>query len=284
MKPADLASLGVKFLGTLALAVGFIFLVAQSPFLAQSPGQARERAEQGDGGPLLAFPNRSGALEIPGSVAPLSVTPQDTLTSSLGLFRGEFGGGPSPGFTTAEHRVPGSCAGAGRRLAKEQCPACEIRTTPEIAGEQQMLIWSPQPGDSAVVSAPLNCTAFDQDGTPLVTVIAFGDGAVNLAGSGDVIARDRVPLVAGANRLAAFELGGWLAVLDEVRSPQQALGDMQQSLIGQGWRKASGSEVPDLPGAEDQLVFTNAANELCVVTLSIEESANQLLTIISSET
>ena len=91
-----------------------------------------------------------------------------------------------------------------------------------------------------------------------------------------------MPLVPGDERLAAFEIGGWLATLDQVARPAAAMEDMNRMLVQRGWREAKGQEAAsfgDLPG---QRVFTNDANALCVVTLNEEGGRYQLMTILSS--
>jgi hypothetical protein len=208
--------------------------------------------------------------------------PMAGLSPVMGLFRGQFTqAGGNPAFVNREHRVEGPCEGAGLRYARSVCPDCQLLGEDAATGNN-MVMWTEGPENEGVFHAvSRDCITTAPDGASVVGSLEFGGSAV-VGGADATFADGLVPLVPGAERLAAFEIGGWLATLDEVVKPATAMADMNRMLVQRGWREAKGQEAIAAVETLGQRVFTNDANALCVVTLNEEGGKYQLMTILSS--
>ncbi|MDB4261619.1 hypothetical protein N9878_01995, partial [bacterium] len=185
-------------------------------------------------------------------------------------------------------QVEGDCMGAGRRYIEQVCPGCQVLSGDGKSGqsvEPGVVMWMDGASGSEAVSAvSANCSRVAANGSAIVDVLRFAGGPLSLEQSGTQLALDIVPLLHRAERVAVFEMGGWLATMDEVPNPRTAINDMLIALKQRGWREASDHESADVKMFAQQRVFTNNDNALCVVTLSQEGDTAQLLTIMSSYT
>jgi hypothetical protein len=283
-----LSSVLLKSFGTLVLAGAFVWMVGRAPFL---PDLSRENAATGNNAQssyLLRNLNiNSGSA--PAGPPQWSALPPAAVTAGLepamGLFKARFAGDePGSGFATEEHRVPGECAGAGYRYIRNTCPDCQIINKPLSDKAQPMLMWTDaNVAKGGIKSVSTDCVSIGPDGVPVVGTLSFGDGAVDLSAQSNDIAADIVPLIPGSSRIAAVEIGGWLATFDEVARPSTALHDMTAHLLGQGWREAPQSEEPGYrPAFVGERVFTNRQNAFCVISISKQGDSYQVLTVVSS--
>lgn len=285
-EPIVLKQIALKATGTVMLAAGFLLLVSRAPFLPQSgssPGATRASSPE-----HLQLPNLhlgTGVLVPDPSRGPQTAA-GDPLQPFLGLLKSRISATPGkPGFETEEHRVPGACDGAGKRYIETVCPGCQILEGNRERGSPALLTWiQAGNGDTALSAVSADCTGVAPDGVPIVGTVRLGTSAVDLSSgaSGDM-AGDVVPLLPGANRLAVFEIGNWLATVDEVGSAGTALAEMAGMLRSGGWRE---HEVPSgvgqqHDGVQGGRVFTSDANGLCVVSFKTEGSSRQLLTIMN---
>lgn len=280
----SIASVLLKAVGTAALALGFVALVGRVPFMPQSPAgsAASESPRSMNDRPLarLAVGEFSGTLPLVDPDAPVAVT--GDMDKALGLFRGEFAAtDASPGFATAEHPVPGRCEGAGRRYIERECPGCQVIADRSAAFSPSMLLWM-APASSAVQAVSTDCIAVGADGVPVVGTLVMSDPALDLTDEGSSLAGDVVPLLPGAVRVAAIEMGDWLAVFDQVARPSTALSDMATALRDKGWRETGDPQAGGLPAFAGERVFTKNAEVFCVISLSEQGGSYQLLTVVSS--
>ncbi len=278
----------LKGLGTLMLALGFVALVGRVPFLPDPDdkpdlsGGDNHRPEH-----LLTalnidtgvIPSQPESAFTPGDMGAF-----DPLQPPMGLFKASFSAtATSPGFTTAEQRVPGKCRGAGRRYVETVCADCELLSGVSESEDLSILVWNQHDGAETVTRAVTpDCISVDTDGTPVVGTLRFGAGAADLTDGRTHSAGGGVPLIAGATRAAEFAVGGWVATLDNVARPSTALADMALALRKRGWREVS--ELPDDYSAafEGERVFINSAGVHCVISLSRQDRTHQLISIVSS--
>jgi len=276
----------LKSLGTLILAGAFVWMVGRAPFLPNELHSAKESEESARSGYLLRNLNiNSGSLSAdPSQASTLQPVVTAGLEPALGLFKARFAGDQAgSGFATEEHRVQGECAGAGFRYIRETCPDCEIINKPSPEYAPPMLMWSKAGGTTGGVrTVSTDCISVGPDGVPVVGTLSFGDGVADLAANSNDLAVDIVPLVPGSSRLAAVEVGGWLATFDQVVRPSTALQDMASRLLDAGWREASQSEPGYRPVFVGERVFTKSDNAFCVISLSKQGETYQLLTMVSS--
>lgn len=221
-------------------------------------------------------------LPVVDADGPVNVT--GDMGRTLGLFTAQFAAtDSSPGFTTREHRVPGRCEGAGRRYIDQVCPGCQMLADGSVGVPPSMLLWlDPASQGGAVHAVSTDCMAVGPDGVPVVGTLVMNDPALDLAGEGSSLALDVVPLLPGATRLAAIEMGDWLAIFDDVARPSNALSDMAAALRDKGWRETADPEAGGLPTFAGERVFTKNANVFCVISLSKQGGSYQLLTVVSS--
>jgi hypothetical protein len=144
-----------------------------------------------------------------------------------------------------------------------------------------MLLWM-APAGGAVQAVSTDCIAVGTDGVPIVGALSMIDPALDMTDEGSSLAGDVVPLLPGAVRVAAIEMGDWLAVFDQVARPSTALSDMAIALTGKGWRETGDPEAGGLPAFAGERVFTKNAEVFCVISLSKQGGNYQLLTVVSS--
>lgn len=271
----------IKVIGTVVLAAGFILFVGQAPFLASGP---ENEATDGSAGTEMLLPRSVQLGNMQAPVLPSARDIDDFIGSdpTLGLFNAQFFAvGENPGFTSSEHRVPGSCEGAGRRHIASECPDCEPLIDHDADGD--MLLWHQPADETGVVrSVSKDCIANAADGTPIVGSLIMGGDELELTNASVVNDNGTVPLLPGATRIAALNLGAWSATYDEIVRPSTAMRDMTNALQGDGWREVSSPETLGVEKFEAQRVFTNPSNEICVITLSRSGTAYQLVTVINS--
>lgn len=272
-----LLSILLKAAGTLALALAFVALVTRVPFLPQDAGES---------GP--AHPDQAGSPAAPGTGAPALLTGQGGVTGSFdgtfGLFRGSFSD-PSAGtgFSMEEHRVAGACAEAGRRYLERSCPSCQVLPGAPGSSGPPMLTWVDDRGEEPMMRAvSRDCISMAADGVPVVATLRIGNDLADLTQAKPDPKVRLVPLLPGATRIAALELGSWLAIFDQVGRPSTALADMAAALTGRGWRETSGAEAQSLPAFEGERVFTRNDDTFCVISLRKQGDTYQLLTVVSS--
>lgn len=261
------------------LAVGFVALFSNVPFLSQSMATKTEPVRTVSKPPSLGLP----PVNISTGVLPSSELPglQDPGVAGLfpgsGLFSARFAAKDgNPAFATVEVAVDGDCLDAGRRYIEEVCPGCQVLEGKNQQGLPQMLLWTENDdANSKVHSVTADCTEVSSDGRAIVGTVHF-DGDEN----GD--SGDRVPLLAGGKRLAAMEMGGWLTTMDLVQQPEQALADMSSALLQRGWREAAGQQAGIGVPLSEQRVFTRNGRETCVVYISREGGVAQLITVVST--
>jgi len=282
---SGILKISFKVLGTIILVGGFLLLVARTPFLSDDraplPADSGQYATEQQN--LPNFRLDPGGLSpedfpVPGG-------PGFEGGSGLGLYKAYFSEtADSPGFATEEFRVEGDCEGAGRRYVEEACPDCLIIAgEPGEPGEPAMLMWTQlHEGEPAFYTVTADCMAIGDDGVPIVGTVRFGGGAVDLVGRTEELALARVPLLPGATRLAAVEIGEWLTTFDDVVRPSSALADMAVALGEMGWRTAGDSVREDLQRFEGDQVFTNSANAVCVISLQQIGNTHRLTTLIST--
>ena len=271
-------SILLKVLGTVALAAGFLLLVSRAPFVPTA-------AEPQKAAPAAGLAARGlPAIDAGNALAARAGSDWHGLEPPFGLFKGRFGpSSDAPAFATEEHRVAGVCAGAGRRWAAEACPTCKPFASEASEGTPALLLWMEQANGANVTRAvTADCAATDPDGTPVVSSITFDDRQPDQNETDP--ARDTVksvPLLPGATRTAALQVGDWLATFDRIARPSTALGDMAGALIKRGWREVPAGSRNDLQTFEGERVFTNEASATCVISLTKQSDEHQLLTIIS---
>jgi hypothetical protein len=260
-----------KVLGTVVLAGGFLLLISQAPFVPESDEPAPR------GGATLAAPNVTRVDDDAGAGFP------DGFEPPAGLFKAYFAASAdSPGFGTQEHSVQGVCEGAGKRWSTENCPACAPLATEARDGFPALLLWTETvDGVNRTRAVTADCTEMGSDGLAVVTSITFDD-PLSTAGITEPATRGSlVPLLPGATRTAALEVGEWLATFDRVARPSTALGDMVALLETEGWRDIATGARFDMQTFEGERVLTNDANATCLLTLTKQDGDHQLLTIIS---
>lgn len=274
----------LKALGTAGLAFGFIVLVGSVPFMPQTTDSRsnanRAHAVAGSGGavPRVAASALSSRRAVVAPDEPVSVTGAPGMAT--GLFEAHFAGNASgPGFTTEEHRVPGPCEGAGRRYLDKACPHCRLIPGSGEAASPAMLMWTEA---NALHAVSADCTSLAADGVPIVGTLVMNDPTVDLGAGGSDFASDVIPLLPGARRMASVEIGGWMAVFDQVARPSTALADMAAALVKRGWRETADPDAAGLATFEDQRVFTKSTDIFCVISLGKQGGNYQLLTVVSS--
>lgn len=283
----SIVTVGLKALGTVALALGFVFVVGRAPFIADSADEtdiARHTMES-QYSMATDFQVDTGALQSPNLPSMPDTTDEDIgFAPSLGLFNASFAASDRhSGFATAEHRIPGSCANAGLRFIETECPMCELIGGGGEAGGSEMLMWRQVIETKNVFQVvSRNCMSIAPDGVPIVGTLRFGEGPANLTEASIDLAEGIVPLLPGATRVASISLGQWFATYDEVARPSAALLDMTRALREWGWREVSSGADPGPETFQGQRVFTNKANATCVISLTSQDDVYQLLTIINS--
>lgn len=276
-----------KAIGTLLLAFGLVLMLARTPFLPDRNASTEDSLAANSHYSLENLEIEPGVMGRSASTLLSSPFPEKLagLDSGMGLYKGRFAATETrPGFATEEHEVEGACADAGRRYIEKICPGCQL--LPQAPGDAAppMLMWR-EPGDGAesLRAVSTDCIGFGSGGLPVVGTLQLGSGVADLsAGKASGLAADIVPLIPGASRQAAVEIGNWLATFDDVARPGSAVGDMARALTSRGWREVSAAE--NQSRFEGERVFTNARNELCVVTLNKQGDAYQLLTVVSLQT
>lgn len=274
-----------KAIGTLLLAVGLVAMVARAPFL---PDRSAHTGASPAANPQYSLQNLEIAPGIMGqSSSPLLAPPLPEkfagLDSGMGLYRARFAATETmPGFATEEHEVEGACTDAGHRYIEKTCPGCQLLPQGPGNASPPMLMWREKgDGTESLRAVSTDCIGVASSGLPVVGTLQLGDGVADLSGGKAAgIAPEIVPLIPGSSRLAAVEIGNWLATFDDVVRPASAVGDMARALTSRGWREVSGSgEVHSQ--LEGERVLTNARNEFCVVTLNKQGDTYQLLTVVS---
>ena len=266
----------LKVLGTFALAIGFVTLVSRAPFMPVKESSAPS--------PQRAFPRNPLSLDVNTDLLKAGGIDLADVEPPLGLFKGRFGPSvDSPGFATEEHRVSGVCKDAGARWAREICPTCQLLSNPGAEGEPQMLLWTEaRNGRDVTRAVQADCTATGPDGDSVVASVTFDDREATLdAPATRDPSLDVVPLLPGGTRIAALEVGEWLATIDHVGRPSSALVDMAIALRKNGWRDIpSGTEAE--PGTfGGQRVLKNEKDATCVISLSRQGDQYQLTTVVS---
>lgn len=274
----------LKSLGTVALAIGFLFMVGGAPFVNSSVDKGTEIAPPASS--PYSFPADlqvgTGALDAPNlPPSPDDLTDGDDVDPSIGLFNARFAAADgSPGFATEEREVSGSCAGAGERYVQIECPGCQVLNS---GVNSEVVIWSKEVDDKVVVRAvSRNCVRETSVGSSVVASLRFEDDVVDFTGGTPDLSVGRIPLLAGATRVASINLGQWFATYDEVPRPSTALLDMTRALRDWGWREVSSGAEPGPDTFQGQRVFTNRANATCVISLTRQDGVYQLLTVINS--
>lgn len=279
---SNLASITVKVIGTLVLLAGFVLFFWRAPFLTGDASPADERP------PLRGVPADT-VVSVGEMQGPTLPEVDDTdgrldVEPAFGLFNATFSGADGKsGFQTAEHRVPGTCTGAGRRFIETECPDCTPMMDDD-GGVGSMLLWQ-QAVDGANVTRAVSrhCIEMSPDGIPVVGSLTFADGPADLRTGSAKADTSQVPLLVGATRVTTVSLGAWSATYDTVARPSQALPDMAAALKRRGWREVSDDAAFDHKSFEGQRVFVNSANALCMISLSKQGNDYQLLTIINSQ-
>lgn len=279
----SIRSVIIKGVGTFLLAIAFVAFVTNAPFLTVPDTDPAEPAAITPMSPAMA--SKTGAMQ--GKVLPGAGESDKAILetqTSFGLFNARFASSLNqPGFSTEEHEVPGSCAGAGRRFFESECPDCVLIGDSESGGTPMLLWRQVINGTESTRAVSSSCTEFSSEGVPIVGSLTFGDDAIDLTNESASEDSSDVPLLAGAVRVASISLGAWSATYDDVARPSSALPDMASALVRRGWR-----EVTDAPEFDDDSfaghrVFVNAVNELCMISLSRQGTSYQLLTIINSQ-
>lgn len=278
----------LKGLGTLVLALGFIALIGRVPFVPESSYKTQAAADsiRQPGHLLPALQIDTGFIrgEPESRSEPDSPTVLDPLQPPMGLFKASFAATEtSPGFTTAEERVPGECQGAGRRYVDMVCANCELLSSDSKTDPLSMLVWNQyDSGETFSNGVTPDCISVAADGVPVVGVLRFGGNTAALTEGGEQSLASNVPLIAGATRAAEFEVGGWIATLDNVARPSTALTDMALELRNRGWREVSEPPNDYRPAFEGERVFVNSAGVHFVISLSRQDRTHQLISIVSA--
>lgn len=274
----------LKSLGTIALAIGFVYMVGVAPFI-NGPLDTNSESASSTISPYPApvdLQVGSGALDAPNlPPSPAELSDSGEVNPSMGLFNARFASADgSPGFATEEREVSGSCLGAGKRYLQTECAGCQVMN----AGENsEVLIWNEDIDDSVVVRAvSRDCVRETSSGASVIATLRFEDNVVNFTSGMADLSVGRIPLLAGATRLASINLGSWFATYDEVPRPSSALREMASALGDWGWREVSSGIDPDPETFQGQRVFTNSANATCVISLIKENDGYQLLTVVNS--
>ena len=275
-----------KLIASGVLAAVFIALFLKAPFLGQLDGEDdRSLIPATSPGNL-----RLSALQLESGILPPSSLPglQDPSLSALqagsDLFKGEFlQDGGVPGFSTGEHVVDGPCESAGRRYIESICPECEIQEGPAQPGQTTMLLWhKPGEKDGGIRSVSADCIASDGNNKAVVGSLSFGPETPQQGGNSQPMAADLVPLLPGAKRVSAMEMGGWLAIMDEVESPDRALDAMATALRQKGWQDVEGQPANGVGSIKEQRVFSRAGYGTCVIYLNRDGGSVQLVTVVST--
>lgn len=277
VKRNELKTIVVRVLGTVVLAVGFLFFVATAPFMPQS----EDIVIPPEPVAVVDRPPANLTMPPPGySRGASGLSGPPTLQPMLGLFEAEFAQVDDQlGFSTSEHKVAGECNNAGRRFLEQECPGCGLLGD---SPETEMLMWQQTSNGAKVVrSVSRHCMRVTPDGHSIVGTLEFGDGKVNLIDDGPDRDPSQVPLISGAVRLASVRVGLWSATYDKVPRPASALQDMTNALELRGWREVSESEHIPEDAFGGQRVFTNDGSAVCVISLIRQGQDYQLTTIIS---
>lgn len=278
----------IKALATAGLAFGFVVFVAKVPFVPPPPiatDESESTAQRNDRAvPRLTTGGMPAGGAVTTEMPPIMVT--GDMDAGMGLFKASFAGSESePGFTTEEHRVPGECTGAGRRYLQSKCPHCRIVAAEDDLELPSALIWTDPADDRSLLrSVSRDCVSIGADGVPIVGVLEFAGPTADLAGDNAAVDGDIVPLLPGATRIAAMEIGPWLAVFDQVARASTALPDMAAALERRGWRETGEADAGGLPSFVGERVFTKNTDVFCVISLSKQGGTYQLLTVVSSRT
>ena len=276
--------IALRALGTVALAIGFVFMVGGAPFV-NSPADEDSEITPSASSPYVApadFQAGTGALDAPNLPPPPGeLAASGDVDPSIGLFNARFAAADGgPGFATAEHEVSGICDDAGQRYVQVKCPDCQVING---GANSEVLIWSETVDDKTIVRAvSRDCVRETSLGASVVATLRFEDDVVDFTGGVPDLSVGRIPLLAGATRVASINLGRWFATYDEVPRPSTALLDMTRALRDWGWREVSSGKEPGPESFQGQRVFTNNANATCVISLTRLDDVYQLLTVINS--
>ena len=285
VKRNALTSIVLKSVGTLALAVAFVAMVGRAPFLPDEVERVdggSDAAVQPVPGPGIQTAALDGAMALPVQASDHPMP--GPLQPSMGLFKANFSGSAEGGgFATAEHRVSGTCEGAGLRYIEEVCPDCQATAGKGQGDLPAMLVWTdPDEPAGSINSVTADCISVSIDGAAIVGTLTLGGDTLDLADGLTSGAAGYVPLIAGATRVAAIEIGGWIATFDHVGRPSTALADMATLLVNRGWREVSDPPSDPSPDFEGERIFVNGAGVHCVISLSKQDQTHQLISIISS--
>ena len=276
--------IALRSLGTVALAIGFVFMVGGAPFVNNPVDKDAEITPSADSPyVLLADPQvGTGALDAPNLPPPPGeLTDGGDVNPSIGLFNARFAAADgSPGFATEEHEVSGACDDAGQRYVQVECPDCQVING---GANSEVLIWSENVDDKTVVRVvSRDCVRESSVGASVVATLRFEDDVVDFTSGVADLSVGRIPLLAGATRVSSINLGQWFATYDEVARPSTALLDMTLALRKWGWREVSSGNEPGPETFQGQRIFTNNVNATCVISLTRQDDVYQLLTVINS--
>jgi hypothetical protein len=276
----------LKICATGLLAAAFVALFINVPFMSQF-GKSKPNAIVGaDGIHHLKLPALNiGTAAVPPRALPGSQNQNlPGLQPAMSLFNAHFAqSGGTPEFVTAEHLVDGVCEGAGRRYIEQVCPECKIMEGSQQTGQPSMLLWTKADESSEVLrSATADCTATNPDGRVVVSSLSFGEDGGNPASGSQQMALDIVPLLPGSKRLSTAGMGGWMATMDEVSDPENALDDMTAALHRKGWQDAPGQPLNAIAGIGEHRVFSGEGQATCIIYLSATGGTIQLVTVIGS--
>lgn len=254
-----------RVLATLAILGLFYVLLTGVPYL---PGQSPDTSSS---------PAAPGSLVTSGAASQLEAIEAGSV---LGLFQGSFAADAAgSGFSSSEQVVDGPCRGAGARYVDAVCPGCPVVPGGDATpGEPGMLLWV-EGGTQHAVSA--DCVSINDQQQSIVGVLTFFDETMQLGGETAGSVNSKIPIVPGARRTAAIEMGSWTVAFDEVADTGLALSRMAGLLVAQGWREVS-PDVPDLlPSVVGERVFANGTAAYCVVSVSQDGAQGQLVTMIN---
>ena len=267
-----------NILATGVLAAVFVMLFVRAPYWA--PHEPAGRSAAAPGMPAFDPATRAVAPVEPSALQPASTSGPPP---GMGLFSGQFAGLEGlPEFSMEEHSVQGGCVGAGRRYLEAICPGCAAFEVSEQPGQPSMLVWTEnRSGTDVLRSVTTDCVAAGRDGEVVVGTLALGGGAEAASGQDTQMALDIVPLLPGSRRLSALEMGGWLATIDEVEHDAGPLDAMAKALRRKGWQDVAGQPLDGVAGVEEQRVFRGQGQSTCVIYLSRQAGATQLVTLVS---
>lgn len=285
MTSTGLKTLLGRVLGTGVLLISLAFFISRAPFLTGGTTTI-DSVSLSDEAVDVRVPLEAsaGALRLPTLPPSSDKRSAMGLNPAFGLFDASFAAtDQASGFKTSEHRVPGSCSGAGRRYMTSECPSCAVIGDPNSA-PTEMLLWHQSiEGKPAIRAVTTNCMRVSTDGIPIVGTLEFGDSPVDLGSTAQQTLNSSVPILSGGKRVASIKLGGWSATFDTVARPSAALDDMADALGRRGWREVSDPETYLPSSFEGQRVFTNVNNAVCVISLTRQNDEYQLLTIVNGQ-